>query len=103
MRRVARTPRPRQPSRPNLLRLRLPVRQQQILQQLGLLLSRVLKAPLSDGEDSGMEIPAEAARASKFLAFDAGGVHLVAVPVDYSENTRVLVEELGGRILEVEP
>jgi acetolactate synthase I/II/III large subunit len=30
-------------------------------------------------------------------AFAAGGVHLVAVPVDYSENIRVLVEELGGR------
>jgi acetolactate synthase-1/2/3 large subunit len=29
-------------------------------------------------------------------AFDAGGVRLVAVPIDYSENTRVLVEELGG-------
>jgi acetolactate synthase-1/2/3 large subunit len=29
-------------------------------------------------------------------AFDAGGVRLVAVPVDYSENTRVLVEELGA-------
>src|SRR3984885_14129391 len=28
-------------------------------------------------------------------AFDAGGVQLVAVPIDYSENTRVLVEELG--------
>ena len=28
----------------------------------------------------------------------AGGVHLVAVPIDYSENTRVLVDELGGRI-----
>jgi acetolactate synthase I/II/III large subunit len=27
-------------------------------------------------------------------AFNAGGVHLVAVPVDYSENTRVLVDEL---------
>ncbi|MBV8899697.1 MAG: acetolactate synthase large subunit [Verrucomicrobia bacterium] len=27
-------------------------------------------------------------------AFKAGGVHLVAVPVDYSENTRVLVDEL---------
>jgi acetolactate synthase I/II/III large subunit len=26
--------------------------------------------------------------------FDVGGVHLVAVPVDYSENQRVLVEEL---------
>jgi acetolactate synthase I/II/III large subunit len=29
-------------------------------------------------------------------AFAAGGMHLVAVPVDYSENTRVLVEELAG-------
>jgi acetolactate synthase-1/2/3 large subunit len=27
-------------------------------------------------------------------AFQGGGVHLVAVPVDYSENTRVLVDEL---------
>jgi acetolactate synthase-1/2/3 large subunit len=27
-------------------------------------------------------------------AFAAGGIHLVAVPVDYSENIRVLVEEL---------
>jgi acetolactate synthase-1/2/3 large subunit len=27
-------------------------------------------------------------------AFAGGGVHLVAVPVDYSENTRVLVDEL---------
>ena len=30
-------------------------------------------------------------------ALDAGGVHLVAVPVDYRENIRVLVEELGRR------
>src|SRR6476659_3708252 len=30
-------------------------------------------------------------------AFAKGGVHVVAVPVDYSENTRVLVDELGGR------
>jgi acetolactate synthase-1/2/3 large subunit len=30
-------------------------------------------------------------------AFDAGGVHLVAVPIDYSENMRVLVDELGNR------
>ena len=27
-------------------------------------------------------------------AFAGGGVHLVAVPIDYTENTRVLVEEL---------
>ncbi len=30
-------------------------------------------------------------------AFAAGGVHLVVVPVDYSENERVLVQELGER------
>jgi acetolactate synthase-1/2/3 large subunit len=30
-------------------------------------------------------------------AFSAGGVHLIAVPIDYSENTRVLVDELGGQ------
>jgi hypothetical protein len=29
-------------------------------------------------------------------AFSAGGVQLVAVPIDYSENIRVLVEELGA-------
>ena len=29
-------------------------------------------------------------------AFKAGGVHLVAVPIDYSENTRVLVDELAA-------
>ena len=36
-------------------------------------------------------------------AFAAGGVHLVAVPVDYSENTRVFVDELGDRAPDVEP
>ncbi len=30
------------------------------------------------------------------MAFNAGGVHLVTVPVDYSENTRVLIDELGS-------
>ncbi len=30
-------------------------------------------------------------------AFKRGGVHLIAVPIDYSENIRVLVEELGAR------
>ena len=30
-------------------------------------------------------------------AFASGGVHLVAVPIDYSENMRVLVEELRAR------
>ena len=32
-------------------------------------------------------------------AFQAGGVHLVALPVDYSENQRVLVDELRNRAL----
>jgi acetolactate synthase-1/2/3 large subunit len=31
-------------------------------------------------------------------AFAQGGVHLVAVPIDYSENMRVLVEELRERL-----
>jgi acetolactate synthase-1/2/3 large subunit len=30
-------------------------------------------------------------------AFQSGGVHLVTVPIDYSENVRVLVEELASR------
>jgi acetolactate synthase I/II/III large subunit len=36
-------------------------------------------------------------------AFAEGGVQLVAVPIDYSENTRVLVNELGGRAPYLEP
>ena len=36
-------------------------------------------------------------------AFTEGGVHLVSVPIDYSENTRVLVDELGGHVPDVEP
>ncbi len=36
-------------------------------------------------------------------AFKGGGVHLVAVPVDYSENTRVLVDELRARVQGKEP
>ena len=35
-------------------------------------------------------------------AFRAGGVHLVDVPIDYSENTRVLVEELRNRVPDVD-
>jgi acetolactate synthase-1/2/3 large subunit len=31
-------------------------------------------------------------------AFRAGGVHLVCVPIDYSENTRVLVDELRAKV-----
>jgi len=33
-------------------------------------------------------------------AFAEGGVHLVTLPVDYSENTRVLVDELRARAIE---
>ncbi|MBV8848466.1 MAG: acetolactate synthase large subunit, partial [Methylobacteriaceae bacterium] len=38
-------------------------------------------------------------------AFNSGGVHLVAVPIDYSENTRVLVQELRAKVKnpELEP
>jgi acetolactate synthase-1/2/3 large subunit len=38
---------------------------------------------------------AEGLRPALEAAFAAGGMHLVAVPIDYSENMRVLVEELG--------
>jgi acetolactate synthase-1/2/3 large subunit len=31
-------------------------------------------------------------------AFRAGGVHIVAMPIDYSENKRVLVDELKARL-----
>ncbi|BAN26514.1 acetolactate synthase large subunit [Caballeronia insecticola] len=34
-------------------------------------------------------------------AFEEGGVQLVIVPVDYSENGRVLVEELRNRVTEI--
>src|ERR671928_11514 len=33
-------------------------------------------------------------------AFKEGGVHLVTAPIDYAENTRVLVDELRGRVPE---
>jgi acetolactate synthase-1/2/3 large subunit len=38
-------------------------------------------------------------------AFIDGGIHLVAVPIDYTENTRVLVEELRAKVKspELEP
>ncbi|WP_026191098.1 acetolactate synthase large subunit [Methylobacterium sp. WSM2598] len=36
-------------------------------------------------------------------AFKAGGVHLVAVPIDYSENTRVLIQELHHKVSDIEP
>ena len=31
-------------------------------------------------------------------AFAGGGVHLVIVPIDYTENKRVLVDELAQRL-----
>ncbi len=31
-------------------------------------------------------------------AFAAGGVHLVIVPIDYSENVRVLIDELASKV-----
>ena len=30
-------------------------------------------------------------------AFEEGGVHLISIPIDYSENVRVLVDELRAR------
>lgn len=41
---------------------------------------------------------AEALLPALEAAFTGGGVHLVVVPIDYSENTRVLVEELRARL-----
>src|ERR1700742_359139 len=35
-------------------------------------------------------------------AFKSGGVHLISVPIDYSENTRVLIEELREKLKQVE-
>jgi acetolactate synthase-1/2/3 large subunit len=31
-------------------------------------------------------------------AFEAGGVHIVTMPIDYTENVRVLVDELRNRL-----
>ncbi|MBV9889827.1 MAG: acetolactate synthase large subunit [Rhizobacter sp.] len=44
---------------------------------------------------------AESLAATLEAAFKEGGVQLVTVPVDYSENTRVLVDELRNRVREV--
>jgi acetolactate synthase I/II/III large subunit len=33
-------------------------------------------------------------------AFEAGGVHLVTAPIDYSENVRLVVDELRNRVPE---
>jgi acetolactate synthase I/II/III large subunit len=35
-------------------------------------------------------------------AFEEGGVHLVDTPIDYTENIRVLVEELQSRVKEID-
>ena len=35
-------------------------------------------------------------------SFDSGGVHLVSVPIDYSENTRVLIDELREKLKQVD-
>jgi acetolactate synthase I/II/III large subunit len=35
-------------------------------------------------------------------AFAGGGVHLVVVPVDYSENKRVLVDELREKVQQID-
>jgi acetolactate synthase-1/2/3 large subunit len=35
-------------------------------------------------------------------AFAGGGVHLVVVPIDYSENQRVLIDELRQRLPVIE-
>ena len=34
-------------------------------------------------------------------AFEAGGVHIVDLPVDYSENKKVLIDELGAKVCEL--
>lgn len=34
--------------------------------------------------------------------FKSGGVHLVSVPIDYSENTRVLIDELREKLKQVD-
>ena len=34
-------------------------------------------------------------------AFKETGVHLITVPIDYIENTRVLLEELQGSVPEI--
>jgi acetolactate synthase-1/2/3 large subunit len=35
-------------------------------------------------------------------AFKSGGVHLISVPIDYSENTRVLIDELREKLKQVD-
>lgn len=35
------------------------------------------------------------------LAAEMGGVHLVVVPIDYTENSRVLIDELREKLKKV--
>ncbi len=34
-------------------------------------------------------------------AFKSGGVHVVDLPVDYSENKKVLIDELGAKVCDL--
>jgi acetolactate synthase-1/2/3 large subunit len=43
---------------------------------------------------------AEGLASALSAAFAAGGVHIVSVPVDYSENSRVLIDELQAHAAE---
>ena len=50
----------------------------------------------SHGAGGSMVMDADGLAPALETAFRAGGVQLVAAPVDYSENIRVLVDELGA-------
>jgi acetolactate synthase I/II/III large subunit len=54
----------------------------------------------SYGAGGSMVADADGLAPALEAAFEAGGVQLVVVPVDYSENSRVLVEELGRLVTE---
>jgi acetolactate synthase I/II/III large subunit len=45
---------------------------------------------------------AEGPRRPRKKAFREGGIHLVTVPVDYTENVRVVIDELRSAALERE-
>jgi acetolactate synthase-1/2/3 large subunit len=57
----------------------------------------VLYAKAYGAQAARVNAPGELAPALQ-NAFTAGGIHLVIVPVDYSENKRVLVDELAQRL-----
>src|ERR1700691_4714859 len=54
-------------------------------------------AEASGAQATRVSVPAELALALE-QAFAAGGIHLVIVPIDYSANKRVLVDELAQRL-----